>query len=109
RRDPLMADLSGELHHRQRKTGIVGSKNALLDRQCLAQGLLRMGRAVDRVICIAGAAEVVKALQVAAAEGTSASSSGNQLGGFGRPRFRASDRPAAECPQGSLERGQGGR
>src|SRR6202040_2105599 len=104
-----MADLSGELHHRQRKTRIVGPENALLDRQCLAEGLLRMRGVVDRVICIAGSAEVVKALQVAAAESSSAGSSGDQLGGFGRPRSHASDRPAAERPYGSLERGQGGR
>jgi hypothetical protein len=102
-----MGDLSGELHHRQRKTGIVGSENALLDRQCLAKGLLRMGGVVDRVICVAGA-EVVKALQVAAAEGTSLARR-RSVRGFGRPRSRAGDRPPAERPQGSLERRQGGR
>src|ERR1700737_3674421 len=104
-----MADLSCELHHRPPKARVVGSENALLDRQCLAEGLLRMRGVVDRVICIAGAAEVVKALQVAAAERSSAGSSGDQLGGFGRPRSRASDQPAAERPEGSLKRGQGGR
>ena len=75
RRSPLMADLRGELHHRQREARIVGSENALLDRQCLAEGLLGMGRVIDGVICIASAAEVVKALQVAATERSSAGSS----------------------------------
>src|SRR5215831_8094464 len=65
----LMADLSGELHHRQRESRVVAPEDALLDGERLAKRLLRVGRIVDSVVGVAGSSKVIEPLQVAAAKG----------------------------------------
>src|SRR5215470_10032300 len=100
-----MADLSGELHHRQRKPRVVCSQNALLNCQGFAKRLLRMGRVIDGIVSVTGSGKLVKTLEVAAAKATAGRAMGDQTSGFRRGRSR--DRSPAENTKGCFERGKG--